>query len=334
MPRPEKPISTDAPLALRELAEHLRELRAQSGLTYSQLADRVEASPSNLSRAASGASLPSWSAVESFARATRAKSSELGPLKELWLRAAASQREDRVSYIKPGEELNPELLQAAQQHQQALLLGKLYVQVGRPSLRQLEQRTGLSKSTVHRVITGQSRAGATETFRALVDLCPPDLGAQWRVAWDAARSDTPSSPKAAATTRLFTRPAGRKEEEAVADLLRAVERVRNLVVHGQVALNPLVAAQVVQLQVAIEATAAPEGSTDGIEMPLTHAGSETALAAPAATGTDAAGAMMWTGESWAEIPPDQGALRFKDDDFDVEPEALNHVRISDTEERA
>ncbi|MFB8040282.1 helix-turn-helix domain-containing protein [Streptomyces hydrogenans] len=311
MPRPEKPISTDAPSALRELAERLRELRAQSGLTYSQLADRVEASPSNLSRAASGASLPSWSAVESFARATRTKSSEFGPLKELWLRAAASQREDGASYVKPGEELNPELLQAAQQHQQTLLLRKLYAQVGRPSLRQLEQRTGLSKSTVHRVITGQSRAGATETFRALVDLCPPDLGAQWRVAWDAARSDTPSSPEASATAPLFARPADRQEEEAVADLLRAVERVRNLVVHGQVALNPLVAAQVIQLQAAIEATAVP-----------------------AATGTDAGGAMTWTGESWAEIPPEQDAIRFKDDDFDVEPEALNHVRISGDEERA
>ncbi|MEV6547674.1 helix-turn-helix transcriptional regulator [Streptomyces sp. NPDC051597] len=54
---------------LVELAAWLREQRERTGLTYAQLAERLECNKSTLSRAANGTELPSLNMVERFAMA-------------------------------------------------------------------------------------------------------------------------------------------------------------------------------------------------------------------------------------------------------------------------
>ncbi|WP_405933657.1 helix-turn-helix domain-containing protein [Streptomyces sp. NBC_00827] len=66
MARPEKEIHPTASLSLRSLAIELRRLRNESGLTYSQLAQRSHYSSAALSTAASGKSVPTWETVHAF----------------------------------------------------------------------------------------------------------------------------------------------------------------------------------------------------------------------------------------------------------------------------
>ncbi|MEU5666548.1 helix-turn-helix domain-containing protein [Streptomyces longwoodensis] len=66
MGRPEKPVDHSVP-ALGALAEHLRAMRRDAGLTYRQLAERTHYSAAQLKRAASGVSLPSYKLVLAYA---------------------------------------------------------------------------------------------------------------------------------------------------------------------------------------------------------------------------------------------------------------------------
>lgn len=59
----------EQPSPLVELARWLREQRQRTGLTYAQLAERLEVNKSTLSRAVSGTTLPSLKMVEEIARA-------------------------------------------------------------------------------------------------------------------------------------------------------------------------------------------------------------------------------------------------------------------------
>jgi Helix-turn-helix domain len=67
MPRPEKQISGDGPVA--ELACALRVLRAQAGLTYDQMAAVALCSKPSLAEAAAGNRCPTWNVTEAYARA-------------------------------------------------------------------------------------------------------------------------------------------------------------------------------------------------------------------------------------------------------------------------
>ncbi|MFE0449098.1 helix-turn-helix domain-containing protein [Streptomyces fungicidicus] len=67
MGRPEKPVDHTVP-ALGALAEHLRAMRQDAGLTYRQLAERTHYSAAQLKRAASGERLPTYELVLSYAR--------------------------------------------------------------------------------------------------------------------------------------------------------------------------------------------------------------------------------------------------------------------------
>ncbi|MFE1877344.1 helix-turn-helix domain-containing protein [Streptomyces sp. NPDC059496] len=68
MGRPELPVDHTV-LARGELAEALRALRAEAGLTYGELAVRTGLSPATLKRAASGRTVPPWETVKEFASA-------------------------------------------------------------------------------------------------------------------------------------------------------------------------------------------------------------------------------------------------------------------------
>ena len=89
MPRPEKPVPGDGPLA--ELARALRQLKERDGGTYRELATRpaVNYSAAQLAAAASGTSCPTRSVVMAYVpcRANKQERAELGAL---WDRADAA----------------------------------------------------------------------------------------------------------------------------------------------------------------------------------------------------------------------------------------------------
>ncbi|WP_369211113.1 helix-turn-helix domain-containing protein [Streptomyces flavofungini] len=68
MGRPEKQLPLDIPLSQRSLAEEMRALRASSGLTVGELAERISYSPAAVSQSTSGKTVPSWDLVEAFVK--------------------------------------------------------------------------------------------------------------------------------------------------------------------------------------------------------------------------------------------------------------------------
>lgn len=68
MARPERELPVDIPLSLRSLAIEMRDVRKDSGLTISQLAKKISYSPTAVSQATSGKTVPSWDLVEAFVK--------------------------------------------------------------------------------------------------------------------------------------------------------------------------------------------------------------------------------------------------------------------------
>ncbi|MEV7445673.1 helix-turn-helix domain-containing protein [Streptomyces sp. NPDC091204] len=255
--RPEKPIPSNVDGDMAEFAKLLREMRAKSGLTYRQLAERSHTSPSNLSRAASGASIPAWPVVESIALAAQVGKSELGPLKERWLLAAGHRKDPHAQ--QPQEDIN-EVVQVVREHQKSLLLQQLYKERDRPSVRKLADKTGLSRSTVHRALSGKSRAGMGDVFEALAASCPSNRRRELMAAWQMADSLKDAATDTDTALPITASSGGSEADEAVTDFLHALRRVRNLVAHGGLTLDPLVAAQILTLQATIDAGSAPKPS--------------------------------------------------------------------------
>jgi transcriptional regulator with XRE-family HTH domain len=68
MPRPERSIdASEGPIA--KFAVDLRQLRAESGITYRDLADRAHFSKATLSAAAAGHRLPTWEVTQAYVEA-------------------------------------------------------------------------------------------------------------------------------------------------------------------------------------------------------------------------------------------------------------------------
>ena len=68
MARPEKELPADIPLSLRSLSIEMRDVRKDSGLTISELAKKISYSPTAISQATSGKTVPSWDLVEAFVK--------------------------------------------------------------------------------------------------------------------------------------------------------------------------------------------------------------------------------------------------------------------------
>ncbi|MEU7898748.1 helix-turn-helix transcriptional regulator [Nonomuraea sp. NPDC049152] len=64
MPRPERPVNPQGPIAT--FAIGLRALRAHAGLSYRQMAERTHYCVSVLSTAASGEMLPTWNVTKAY----------------------------------------------------------------------------------------------------------------------------------------------------------------------------------------------------------------------------------------------------------------------------
>ncbi|OIJ64572.1 helix-turn-helix domain-containing protein [Streptomyces mangrovisoli] len=58
----------DIPMSLRSLAVEMRDIRKNSGLTVSALAQKINYSPTAVSQATSGKTVPSWNLVQAFVK--------------------------------------------------------------------------------------------------------------------------------------------------------------------------------------------------------------------------------------------------------------------------
>ncbi|WP_328955187.1 helix-turn-helix transcriptional regulator [Kitasatospora purpeofusca] len=178
-----------------ELAHWLRALRAESGLTYRQMADRIArsgCSPATLSRADSGSALPRLGVVEAYAAACGASVREA---RQRWERAAsgtgtAAARAERRPGAAPagGRARRLELVYEPAHLLEAM--HRLRLAAGQPSLRELQERarTGgfgaLPRSTLADVLAGL-RMPSEPLLVTYVRCCgiPGDRIAAWRAAW-------------------------------------------------------------------------------------------------------------------------------------------------------
>ncbi len=208
MGRPEKPVDHTMP-ALTALAEHLRSLRSAAGLTYQELADVTNYSPAQLKRAASGATLPTFSVVRAYAVGCTQTANDGAERASALSYALTLHREAsnvihsarsaaRRSTIVP----KPEYVR-----DKADLSGALrdaWARAGRPSMRSMEARAEgqLPRSSAHAICAGRSVPRDFRQFVAFLDVCEV--------------SGTALGPWFRAWFKLF----GRPKEKAVADALR------------------------------------------------------------------------------------------------------------------
>ncbi|MBL1110910.1 helix-turn-helix domain-containing protein [Streptomyces sp. 110] len=142
------------------LAQWLRSLRRQAGLTYQQMAHTTQAgfAPATLWRAARGTTVPRWPVVEAFATAC---GGDLEQARRMWAAAAEQRRSLRSAVPSDRGEpvLRPEFIHNPAQLLQSMRAMQL--EAGGLSLRELEDRatshgvTLLPHSTVGAVLRGE-----------------------------------------------------------------------------------------------------------------------------------------------------------------------------------
>lgn len=260
--RPESPIPEDVPRPLQELTSELREMRAAAGLTLSQLSVRSGLARTTLHESLAGRKVPSWRVVEAVARATNASSRELSRLGQLWqdarefISAEADFRATGAIAGAAGSELPPGanrvMTSAARETQQRTVLHDLYKRAGRPSVRELADATGLSRSAVHRAVTGQSTAGARTVADGLAARLAPAGQEEWTAKITNAFEGVPPGTEETAPFRALNTGEREVVAEAFADFERSLQRVRNLIAHGSVQAPPEIRAQVMLLAASME----------------------------------------------------------------------------------
>ncbi|MFB6854852.1 helix-turn-helix domain-containing protein [Streptomyces sp. NPDC056341] len=189
MGRPEKPVDHAVP-ALGALAEHLRAMRQDAGLTYRQLAERTNYSSAQLKRAASGVSLPAYKLMLSYA--TGCSSERKGEWR--WARMQATNLyeeaceavrrkriEARASTVRPKPEYarDPADLSGA--------MRDAWARAGRLPSREMEARSAgqLPHSTAHAICKGRCIPRDFRQFVAFLHACKINgtaLGS-WFRAW-------------------------------------------------------------------------------------------------------------------------------------------------------
>ncbi|MCG0284084.1 helix-turn-helix transcriptional regulator [Streptomyces sp. PSAA01] len=176
-----------------ELAQWLRSLRQQAGLTYQQMAHKTPTAgfaPATLWRAARGTTVPRWPVVEAFATAC---GGDLEQARRMW--AAATEQRRSLRSASPGIRgepvLRPEFIHTPAQLLQSMRAMQL--EAGGLSLRELEDRaishgvTLLPHSTVGAVLRGE-RMPAKRLLIHFVEACGVSRAptGAWEDAWDRA----------------------------------------------------------------------------------------------------------------------------------------------------
>ncbi|MFB7239364.1 helix-turn-helix domain-containing protein [Streptomyces sp. NPDC056269] len=271
--RPHKPIPGDAPGPVRELAELLRRVRA--GHSLRELSRITNYSLSVLSEATSGRRVPSWPVVEALAKAGMVSPDRHEGLRDLWNAAKAAEA-DRSAAASIGATASGEppprahevMESAAREMQQRTVLHALYELADRPSVRDLADATGLSRSAVHRVVTGQSTAGAERVAEDLATRLAPEQREDWTARVTHVFDGAPTLPQQAPLYYAHTVDALATVAEAFSEFEKSLKRVRNLVAHGVAIVEPEVGAQIMLLASTVELT---RGGQDTDSMALRDA---------------------------------------------------------------
>ncbi|MFK4272534.1 helix-turn-helix domain-containing protein [Streptomyces milbemycinicus] len=144
MARPETPLPEDAPQPLLELAQGLRDLKAASQLSYQAMGERARLSPASLSRAASGRQVPTEEALFAFLKACAVPADEFDAWRERWRDATVA------SQLAPKPwSIDNQIAHLAMSGR----LRELHSAAGSPTVRMISERSGIPRSTVHRVLT-------------------------------------------------------------------------------------------------------------------------------------------------------------------------------------
>ncbi|WP_307348352.1 helix-turn-helix domain-containing protein [Kitasatospora herbaricolor] len=192
------------------LALWLREQRQRAGLTYTAMAARTSYTPSMLSRAASGRSVPSLSLVEAF---TKACDGDLAKARKLWKGArwahAKRRRTERRAARAEFHDLtvaydrlllvHPGMIEDYRQLVRAMV--ELRARSGQPSLLERQDKAGrtegggrrLPKSSLSAILRGEAlpRRGHVIAFAEALGASRGAV-AEWERAWErAARTAEP-----------------------------------------------------------------------------------------------------------------------------------------------
>ncbi|MEU8436893.1 helix-turn-helix domain-containing protein [Streptomyces sp. NPDC029216] len=175
MGRRELPVDCTVP-AFGALATALRELRAEAGLTYDELAVKTGLSPTALKRALAGRTLPSRESVTAISEACGGSDGVV----ELWRQARIAGR-GRLPKLRPPAA--PELITARGDLSEALQF--FYEKAGAPSLRRLQALAGgahlLPVSSAARIINRQALPASRQQCVAFLTACEvgPRLLRRW-----------------------------------------------------------------------------------------------------------------------------------------------------------
>ncbi|MCX4858373.1 helix-turn-helix domain-containing protein [Streptomyces canus] len=255
--RPVSPVPADAPRYVQELATRLRDLRTAENLTLRQLNRLTTIPMSTLSDAFAGDRVPSWQVVAAIARATKADEQEL---RALWEAARAAREAQargtkaigRAALGAPPSGANRLMEAAARETRQRTVVHDLYRLAGRPSVRELADATGLSRSAVHRTVSGQSTAGARRVADGLAARLTPDEREEWTAKITNVFEEAASGTEDTAPFRAIHASEREMVAEAFSEFERSLQHVRNLIAHGVAQTPREISAQVMLLAASME----------------------------------------------------------------------------------
>lgn len=190
--RPEQPLLPSAG-PLHGLAHELRNLRRRKGLTYRDLAADTGLPLSTLRDAASGKSVPKWRVAETFATCC---DGDLQQIRALWDHAyAAVGRPPRLDERNPNADAPglPDPATASTPEQFVVLMRRLRIWAGNPSLKTLNQRSGgflLPPATVSETLRRPRLPQRRELLVAYVRACGlnDEQACVWERAWASLKS--------------------------------------------------------------------------------------------------------------------------------------------------
>ncbi|WP_331753620.1 MULTISPECIES: helix-turn-helix domain-containing protein [unclassified Streptomyces] len=252
--RPQRQLPASITPAHREFVVQLRKLHATSDETLAALGRKAHINPTSLSRMINGGVIPNWDLVRAFADATSATKGQRGELHRLWERA-------KQEWPRKSPTPDEAMLSGFREAYRIALLDRLLKQAGTPSVRVLADRTGLSRSTVHRALTGESSSGAAEVAHDLLTFLQPAMRQEWASRFALAFGETEPRTEALAKGQASST-AELRPDEMFAEFERGLRLVRNMIAHGQLKTDPLVAAQVMNLAATLELSG-PDHLADG-----------------------------------------------------------------------
>lgn len=183
MGRHQNPIDTSRP-ARAHLATALRRVREESGLTYTEMADRCTASAATLKRAASGTSVPKEWTVREYVKACTSLSGSMPLNLVLPLHRAARMEERGILTTLSA----PDIHLISDERDLSRALEVLYERDGARPMRDIQDRSdnsyALPMSTLRRIVKRRTIPADEQQLLAFVHGCGDhDHDQAWKEAW-------------------------------------------------------------------------------------------------------------------------------------------------------